>query len=208
MAAEQPAAVSDESAAAGQVQRLGVAWRGEATELSTVRRDTAARTRDNAAVESELGAEAPPTRSGWLETVILELPAAPSTPARARTEIRRAMEAVLPDDDPATVTLLTSELVTNAVIHAQQPDNASIGLRIIRSQDRLRVEVTDCGPGFDPATRRRPEPGTGGLGLLLVARLSDRWGTTRLTSNQRQRFCVWFECRTSPGYSRRLSAHT
>jgi anti-sigma regulatory factor (Ser/Thr protein kinase) len=114
----------------------------------------------------------------------------------------------MPEDDSATVTLLTSELVTNAVVHAHQPDDASIGLRIIRSHERLRVEVTDSGPGFDPAARRRPRPGGGGLGLMLVARLSDRWGTTRLTSNERHRFCVWFEFRNGPGYSRRISAPT
>ena len=105
----------------------------------------------------------------------------------------------MPEDDSTTVTLLTSELVTNAVVHAQQPDDASIGLRIIGSKERLRVEVTDSGLGFDPGARRRRAPGSGGLGLLLVARLSDRWGTTRRVSNQRQRFCVWFEFRKSPG---------
>jgi anti-sigma regulatory factor (Ser/Thr protein kinase) len=195
--AEQLAAVDGESAG-GQVSRLGVArWR-KGRELSTVRREIAARTRETPAVESELGAKVPPIGSGWLEPVNLELPAGPSAPARARSEIRQAIEAVLLDDDSATVTLLTSELVTNAVIHAQQPDTASIGLRIMRSRDRVRVEVTDSGRGFEPAATRRPEPGSGGLGLLLVAQLSDRWGTTLRTSNQRHRFCVWFEFRKTP----------
>jgi anti-sigma regulatory factor (Ser/Thr protein kinase) len=196
--AEQLAAVEGESAAVGQASRLGVARWWKAGEHSTVRREIAARTRENAALESELGAKVPPIGSGWLEPVNLELPAGSSAPARARTEIRQAIEAVLPNDDLATVTLLTSELVTNAVIHAQQPDDASIGLRIIRSPDRVRVEVTDSGRGFDPAMRHRPEPGSGGLGLLLVAQLSDRWGTTLRTSNRRHRFCVWFEFRKTP----------
>ena len=144
--------------------------------------------------------------SGSLETFDVELPGGLSAPGLARSEIREAIEAVLPEDDSATMVLLTSELVTNAVVHAQQPDDVSIGLRLIPSRNRLRVEVSDSGSGFDPATRRRPEPGTGGLGLLLVARLSDRWGTTRATSNQWQRFCVWFELRQTPSYSGRISA--
>ena len=146
--------------------------------------------------------------SGSLETVDLELPGGPSAPGRARSEIRQAIGAVVRGDDLATVILLTSELVTNAVIHAQPPEDATIGLRIIRSDNRLRVEVTDSGSGFDPAARRRSDPGIGGLGLLLVARLSDRWGTTRRTSNQRQGFCVWFELRQALGYSRRFLAPT
>lgn len=202
MVAEQLAAVEDATEAVGKASRLGVArWR-KARELSTVRREIAARRRENPAPEAEFAAEdarEPSMGSGLLEGVDLELPGGPSAPGRARIEIRQAIEAVLPEDDSATVTLLTSELVTNAVIHAEQPDDASIGLRMIRSQDRLRVEVTDSGPGFDPAVRRRPDPGSGGLGLLLIAHLSDRWGTTRRTNNQRQRFCVWFELKTQPG---------
>ena len=202
MVSEQLAAVEGEPVAVGRASRLGVARGRKARELSTVRREIAARRRENGALESELGggdAREPPVGSGLLESVDLELPGGPSAPRRARTEIRQVIEDVLPEDDSETVALLTSELVTNAVIHAEQPHDASIGLRIIRWQDRLRVEVTDSGPGFDPAARRRPDPGSGGLGLPLVARLSDRWGTTRRTRSQRQRFCVWFELRTQPG---------
>ncbi len=110
-------------------------------------------------------------------------------------------EAVLPEYDLATVTLLTSELVTNAVIHSEQPETATTGLRVIRSQNRLRVEVAESGSGFDPAERRRPDPEGGGLGLVLVGRLSDRWGTTHRTGSQRDRFCVWFELAENPSYS-------
>ena len=140
----------------------------------------------------------PPNGPGFIEIVDLDLPAGPSAPGRARFEIRHATEAVLAENDSATATLLTSELVTNAVIHPQQPDDTSIALRIIRAPDRLRIEVTDSGSGFDPATPPQEKPESGGRGLLLVARLSDRWGTTRQTTKQRQEFCVWFELNQAP----------
>src|SRR5207245_2733634 len=50
---------------------------------------------------------------------------------------------------------------------------------------RVRVEVSDPGPGFQPRTAG-PEPG--GFGLMLVERLADRWG---VDPGGRSR--VWFE---------------
>ena len=51
----------------------------------------------------------------------------------------------------------------------------------------MRVEVTDAGPGFDPA--HRPEPSeAGGWGLRLVDAMADRWGV-EVTPLVR----VWFE---------------
>ncbi|MGB0094757.1 MAG: ATP-binding protein [Solirubrobacteraceae bacterium] len=213
--AAQLAATRDESTAVGQASQFGVAARN-AHELSAARRENAALRRENAALRSKLGAGVeggggmtgdPPNGPGFIEIVDLDLPGGPSAPGRARSEIRHATEAVLAEDDSATATLLTSELVTNAVIHPEQPDDTSIGLRIIPAQGRLRVEVTDSGSGFDPATLAQEEPESGGRGLLLVGRLSDRWGTTRQTSKQRQRFCVWFELKQSTRYSRRIAAH-
>ena len=215
--AAQLAAARDEPAAVGRASRLGGALARKAHELSAARRENSALRRENAALRSKLGAgvqggEAmaggPSTGPAFIELVDLELPSGPSAPGRARAEIRQATEAVLSDDDSATATLLTSELVTNAVVHPQQPDDTSIGLRIIPAQDRLRVEVTDSGNGFDPETLHQREPESDGQGLLLVGRLSDRWGATRRMRKQRQAFCVWFELKQSPGYTRRIAAHT
>jgi two-component sensor histidine kinase len=53
---------------------------------------------------------------------------------------------------PATadaLALLTSELVTNAVNHAGMTATEDILLRLLDGS-RLRVEVVDSGPGFDP----------------------------------------------------------
>ena len=84
--------------------------------------------------------------------------------------------------------LLVSELVTNSVRHAGLDSDDAIALEISVSPKRVRVEVTDLGPGFE---RRPPEPRedrSGGYGLFLVDRLADRWG---VISDEVTR--VWFE---------------
>lgn len=84
--------------------------------------------------------------------------------------------------------LLVSELVTNSVRHAGLGADDAIALEISVSPRRVRVEVTDVGPGFD---RHVPEPKadrTGGYGLFLVDRLADRWGVVNGELTR-----VWFE---------------
>jgi anti-sigma regulatory factor (Ser/Thr protein kinase) len=90
--------------------------------------------------------------------------------------------------------LLVSELVTNSVRHAGLNSDDAIRLEISVSPQRVRVEVTDVGPGFD---RRTPEPREdrmGGYGLFLVDRLADRWG---VMSDELTR--VWFEIDQAAG---------
>ncbi|WP_030563579.1 ATP-binding protein [Streptomyces aureocirculatus] len=75
-------------------------------------------------------------------------------------------------DDAA---LITSELMTNALLHGSLRDRL-IRVRITLTEGALRIEVTD------PRGERLPEPRTAattdqfGRGLLLVATLADRWG--------------------------------
>jgi serine/threonine-protein kinase RsbW len=135
--------------------------------------------------------EAPPS-TGFIERIDVLLPRDPAAPRRAREEIREAMKSSLDGDDSATATLLTSELVTNAVVHAQQEEGARIGLRIISYQDRVRVEITDSGVGFDPTAPAPTRSDTGGRGLFVVDRLASRWGASRRTTGNDVGFCVWF----------------
>jgi anti-sigma regulatory factor (Ser/Thr protein kinase) len=85
--------------------------------------------------------------------------------------------------------LLVTELVTNAVRHGGLAEDDVIVMEVGLTGSTLRVEVTDGGPGFDPATalERNPEA-TGGWGLLLVSRIARRWGVVRGTPN-----VAWFE---------------
>jgi anti-sigma regulatory factor (Ser/Thr protein kinase) len=86
------------------------------------------------------------------------------------------------------VRLLVSELVTNSVRHSQTGASDPIELRLAVFADRLRVEVSDHGSGFQRRVRT-PERGSGsGWGLYLVDQLADRWGVSRDETTH-----VWFE---------------
>jgi serine/threonine-protein kinase RsbW len=84
-----------------------------------------------------------------------------------------------------SVRLLVTELVTNAVRHADVGTNEYIDIDLVTSRDGVRVEVTDRGPGFDPAAPRRYP---GGFGLILVEEIADRWGVEYDDGSR-----VWFE---------------
>ncbi|MFF7178527.1 ATP-binding protein [Streptomyces sp. NPDC008121] len=95
----------------------------------------------------------------------------------ARTE--EAQERV---DD---VLLLVSEVVTNACLHADGPEE--IVLR--QSGENLRVEVADGNP--EPPARRRPRAASlpGGHGLMVLDRLAGDWGSERREGGK----VVWLE---------------
>lgn len=135
----------------------------------------------------------------FLERIEIALARDADAPARARAELRQAIAGRLSDRDSATATLLTSELVTNAVIHPRHTVGGSVALRITTYRDRVRVEVTDDGPGFEPEglPPRRPSE-TGGHGLIVVDGLSSRWGTARRRVGKSEGFCVWFELDADP----------
>jgi anti-anti-sigma factor len=135
----------------------------------------------------------------FLERVEIALARDADAPARARGELRQAIAGRLSDNDGATATLLTSELVTNAVIHPGQGVGGDVGLRITAYGDRIRVEVTDAGAGFDPASPPPAKPPeAGGHGLVVVNGLSSRWGTARRVVDGVEGFCVWFELDAGP----------
>ncbi|MDQ0775098.1 anti-sigma regulatory factor (Ser/Thr protein kinase) [Streptomyces aurantiacus] len=75
------------------------------------------------------------------------------------------------------VLLVVSELVTNACLHAEGPDE----LRIACEKKVLRVEVSDRGTG-QPAPRTPHRAGRpGGHGMFIVQRLCLDWGVIRTT---------------------------
>jgi len=83
--------------------------------------------------------------------------------------------------------LLTSELLSNAYLHARSPTVLTVTLL-----DRtLRVEVSDDAE-TQPAPRA-PGPGsTGGRGMRLIDEVSQRWGVRQRTGGK----SVWFELAT------------
>jgi hypothetical protein len=74
------------------------------------------------------------------------------------------------------VLLVVSELVTNACLHAEGPDE----LRISCDNKVLRIEVSDRGAG-QPAPRTPHRAGRpGGHGMFIVQRLCLDWGVLRM----------------------------
>jgi anti-sigma regulatory factor (Ser/Thr protein kinase) len=97
---------------------------------------------------------------------------------------RRALHAHgLHEDIEHTVTLLATEVVSNAVRHAAlRPDQRIVFFARLHD-DFARIEVADPGVGFDPGHVQ-----TEGYGLKLLAKLAARWGVD-CTKGCR----VWFE---------------
>jgi len=113
------------------------------------------------------------------------LPGDVSTPAAARRFVRAALESV--DADPVvieTVALLTTELVTNAIVHV----GCKSQLFIRAASGSVRVEVTD--PDDRLPAMADPDPDAlGGRGLVIVNGLASAWGAERAAGGK----TVWFE---------------
>jgi len=121
--------------------------------------------------------------------VSIEIPADAEAAAIAREFIAGALAVGFLQHRIEDLRLLTSEVVTNSVRHAGLAPGGTIGLAVDVSERRVRVEVADDGPSFDPSDLPESSPeGTGGWGLRIVEQLSDRWGVIRNEPNH-----VWFE---------------
>ncbi|MFJ4774210.1 ATP-binding protein [Streptomyces uncialis] len=116
-------------------------------------------------------------RSGTGNAPALLLPKDAKSPRIARKFARSRVVEDAPgasDEHLDTVTLLVSELVTNAVRYGSRPGDA-VHVVIDADESRTRVEVMDHSRRR-PRRRRNAEPGTRGRGLLLLDVLSARWG--------------------------------
>ncbi len=112
------------------------------------------------------------------------------TPAQdAVAEVRRTVVATLREwcvtgTAADHVELLTSELVTNAILHGRPP----IRLRLRLGEGHVVLEVHDSATYLP--RRQRPTPtDEHGRGLQLVTLLADRWGT-RATPEGKAVWCV------------------
>ncbi|MDX3661158.1 ATP-binding protein [Streptomyces sp. ID05-26A] len=90
--------------------------------------------------------------------------------------VRRWVRLELMGEDPdavADVLLVVNELVSNAYRYTSEPSF----LRVVVEQHRIRVEIAHDARAHPPLRKvSRPQRG---YGLVLVARLSDRWGVDR-----------------------------
>jgi anti-sigma regulatory factor (Ser/Thr protein kinase) len=84
--------------------------------------------------------------------------------------------------------LLVTELVTNGVRHGSSA-RGPVSMAVTLDDQKVRVEVSDGGRGFDPPAAPMPHgDGSGGWGLQLVDRVASSWGVQVDAAT-----CVWFE---------------
>lgn len=81
--------------------------------------------------------------------------------------------------------LLTSELVSNALLHAR----TQVDLLLVMAASALRVEVHDSSRRQPQLRAAAPPDATTGRGLLMVDALAERWGIDGTADGK----TVWFE---------------
>ena len=116
------------------------------------------------------------------------VPADPSAVAQTRKDVVAQLERWGLSDAAFVTELVVSELVTNAIRHAEPP----VQLRLIHDST-LICEVSDGG-NTAPHLRRARTYDEGGRGLLLVAQLTERWGTRQSAAGK----TIWAEQTLSP----------
>jgi anti-sigma regulatory factor (Ser/Thr protein kinase) len=104
--------------------------------------------------------------------------------AEARAFVRAVAGRVVDGEQLDVVMLLTSELVTNAIIHART--GARLTVRV--DDGGVRVEVADAAHRL-PVRRTPSVDAVGGRGVQLIDALASRWGVEPSSTGK----VVWFE---------------
>ncbi|RRR87553.1 PAS domain S-box protein [Streptomyces sp. RP5T] len=120
-----------------------------------------------------------------------DVPPDPAAVAETRKKAIRQLSAWGLDEAAFVTELVVSELVTNAIRYGGAP----IQLRLIRDRN-LICEVSDAS-STSPHLRRARTFDEGGRGLLLVAQLTQGWGTRHTLTGK----TIWAEQALSPSSS-------
>ncbi|MEU0052328.1 SpoIIE family protein phosphatase [Streptomyces sp. NPDC006309] len=113
-----------------------------------------------------------------------DIPADPALVAPVRKQVVEQLAAWSLSEASFTAELVVSELVTNAIRYGSHP----IRLRLIHDATTLICEVSDTSHTA-PHLRRAKVLDEGGRGLLLVAQLTQRWGSRHTTEGK----TIWAE---------------
>ncbi|MET4922101.1 SpoIIE family protein phosphatase [Streptomyces sp. PSRA5] len=118
-----------------------------------------------------------------------DVPLEASAVARTRKEACEQLDVWGLDEAAFVTELVVSELITNAIRYGDAP----IRLRLIRDK-KLIIEVSDAS-STAPHLRRARSSDEGGRGLLLVAQLTQGWGTRQTYTGK----TIWAEQSLVPG---------
>ena len=108
----------------------------------------------------------------------------PASVARIRRFATDACRTTAPRANCDTVSLLVSEVATNALVHGA----GQVLVRVVPADGGVRIEVVDGSPSL-PRPRDATLMDEGGRGLALVEALSSSWGAERSAEGK----TVWFE---------------
>jgi anti-sigma regulatory factor (Ser/Thr protein kinase) len=115
------------------------------------------------------------------------VPGRPEHVREARAFVAKALGELHPGLDNAV--LLTSELVTNAVMHSRSRcDGGTVTVLIVESGGGVRIEIADEGSEVSSPVVRGDVYASDGHGLYLVQTLADQWGYVRDNNGT----TVWF----------------
>ena len=108
---------------------------------------------------------------------VVLLPHAPSSVVAARWHITTQLrEAGIVSPAIGDATLVVSELLTNAILHARPLPGAQVLVAWALRERSLEVAVSDGGSMTRPRTAQPSLSSIGGRGLAIVEYLSSRWG--------------------------------
>lgn len=122
----------------------------------------------------------------------------PQAPAHARKFVRQVLGEWRLSHLTEDAILLTSELVTNAVVHAGTGVELTCRLDVGATPARLEIEVDDHHPAraIPPAAGLPSGEAASGRGLALAGMLADAWGVTYTQRAKR----VWVRMEIGDGY--------
>ena len=87
--------------------------------------------------------------------------------------------------------LLTTEVVTNAVVHG----TGDVAFRAVQTGNTLRVEVGDTSAALPAQVPVDGASRQGGRGLAILSALAEKWGVEPCEGGK----TVWFELRRPAG---------
>lgn len=109
------------------------------------------------------------------ERIVLSLPNAPEYVSVARLTLAGIANRMgFNIEDIEDLKVAVAEACTNAILHGCGNCNYTIEFHILK--DKLRIEITDSGKGFDYDKLEDPDlskPKEGGLGIFIIKTLMD-----------------------------------
>jgi len=112
----------------------------------------------------------------------VSLAARPDAACQARRVVEEVLDGMAPEVRDRAV-LLTSELVTNAVMHACGP----VELEVVGADDGVRICVAD-GAHDNPVMRHPGLLSDSGRGMAIVESVASAWGVRHTATGK----VVWF----------------